>query len=128
MLPTTTLAGCRHCGHTLRGRSDKKFCDDQCRNAFNNERNSTRYALVRRVNAVLLRNRRILAALLEQQSETEVSREELLLHGFQFRYSTHHYQAQDGTHFQFCYDYGWCELLPERVLLVKRDALSRAIA
>ncbi|MFA6947300.1 MAG: DUF2116 family Zn-ribbon domain-containing protein, partial [Pedobacter sp.] len=27
---------CLDCGAALRGRTDKKFCDDQCRSNFNN--------------------------------------------------------------------------------------------
>ena len=29
---------CTLCSKTLKGRSDKKFCDDYCRSAYNNER------------------------------------------------------------------------------------------
>ncbi|RYY82142.1 MAG: hypothetical protein EOO15_23460 [Chitinophagaceae bacterium] len=124
---STTISNCRHCGDPLRGRSDKKFCDDQCRNAFNNEQNSGRYALVRRVNAVLLRNRRILAALVGAGETTKVSREDLLLHGFQFRYSTHQYVNGRGATYHFCYEYGWLELHPDRYLLVRRDNSAQPI-
>jgi len=27
---------CLHCDHVLKGRTDKKFCDDYCRNTYNN--------------------------------------------------------------------------------------------
>lgn len=121
MLSTTTHSTCRQCGHPLRGRSDKKFCGDPCRNTFNNEQNSTRYALVRRINAVLLRNRRILAALVGADETTRVSREDLLLQGFQFRYSTHQYTNGRGATYHFCYEYGWLELQGERFLLVRRE-------
>lgn len=118
---STTPTTCRQCGHPLRGRSDKKFCDDGCRNAYNNEQNSTRYALVRRINAVLLRNRRILAALIGPGDTTRVSRETLLLQGFQFRYSTHQYTNGRGAVYHFCYEFGWLELPAGRYLLVRRE-------
>ncbi|RYY86024.1 MAG: DUF2116 family Zn-ribbon domain-containing protein [Chitinophagaceae bacterium] len=126
MLPLTTLTECRHCGHPLRGRSDKKFCDDQCRNAFNNEQNSARNAMVRRVNAILLRNRRILSNMLGTSETTKVAREDLLLQGFQFRYNTHHYTNSRGAVYQFCYEYGWLQLHEERYLLVRRERFISA--
>lgn len=121
-MQASTQTTCRQCGQPLRGRCDKKFCNDGCRNAFNNEQNSARYALVRRVNAILLRNRRILAGLLGADETTKVSKEVLLLEGFQFRYGTHQYANGRGGVYQFCYEYGWLELSPERYLLVRRSA------
>jgi len=29
---------CLHCNHIIRGRADKKFCDDSCRSAYNNHK------------------------------------------------------------------------------------------
>ena len=51
---------CLDCGAVLRGRSDKKFCDDQCRNNYNNQLNSESYNLVRNINNKLKRNRRVM--------------------------------------------------------------------
>ena len=31
---------CPECGDKLKGRADKKFCSDACRNAYNNKLNS----------------------------------------------------------------------------------------
>ncbi|RYZ20896.1 MAG: hypothetical protein EOO16_15105 [Chitinophagaceae bacterium] len=119
MEPNTNA--CHQCGHALRGRSDKKFCNDYCRNAHNNALKSTQYTVVRRVNAVLTRNRRVLAELLGQEESTKASREELLLRGFQFRYHTHQYVNQRGATYHFCYEYGWLELASGRLLLVRRE-------
>ncbi|GAB4093377.1 hypothetical protein [Flaviaesturariibacter terrae] len=127
MLPTPSDRACQLCGHPLRGRSDKKFCDDHCRNAFNNEQNSARYAIVRRVNALLLRNRRILGELLAENETVQVSKELLLLRGFQFRYATHHFVNGRGATYHFCYELGWLELNPERFLLVRRNGLLPAL-
>ncbi|RYZ00404.1 MAG: hypothetical protein EOO11_01625 [Chitinophagaceae bacterium] len=114
------LAPCRHCGHALRGRSDKKFCNDYCRNAYNNARKGAGELQVRRINSALLKNRRILAGLLGAGDVGKASREELLLQGFHFRYGTHRYTNKRGGTYHFCYEYGWLELPDDRYLLVRR--------
>lgn len=54
-------ARCRECGEPLKGRSDKKFCGDGCRNAYNNRRRSSRTAVMREVNRTLARNHKALS-------------------------------------------------------------------
>ncbi|MBN2521295.1 MAG: hypothetical protein JXB17_12355, partial [Bacteroidales bacterium] len=54
---------CTECGEPIHGRSDKKFCCDQCRNIFNNRLNSNLNNYMRNINNVLRKNRRILAEL-----------------------------------------------------------------
>lgn len=121
MLTTPHPKGCLHCGHALRGRSDKKFCNDYCRNAHNNALKSTEQATVRNVNAILLRNRRILHHLVPAEGSARAEREELLLRGFHFRYHTHQYTNGRGAVYHFCYEYGWLELESGRLLLVRRE-------
>jgi len=109
---------CLLCGHPVRGRSDKKFCNDYCRNGYNNARSARDQVLVRQVNGVLQRNRRILAALLSEAPTARVLREELLLRGFQFHYATHSLKRQ-GQVYRCCYEFGWTELPEERLRLLR---------
>ncbi|WP_315824342.1 hypothetical protein [Paraflavitalea speifideaquila] len=51
---------CPACGKPVKGRADKRFCDDYCRNNYNNQLNSDSVNYVRNVNNILRRNRRIL--------------------------------------------------------------------
>lgn len=111
---------CLQCGHGLRGRIDKKFCNDYCRNAYNNCVKSAQYATVRRVNAILLRNRRVLSGLMEGEEVRKLAREELLLGGLQLRYHTHTYTNGRGAVYHFCYEFGWLELPGDRFLVVRR--------
>ena len=67
MTPENKL--CENCNKTIRGRSDKKFCNDYCRNAFNNNLNSPANNLVRRTNILLSKNRRILEALFTESEK-----------------------------------------------------------
>lgn len=36
-MTATETATCLNCDKTLKGRTDKKFCDDYCRNSYNNQ-------------------------------------------------------------------------------------------
>ncbi|MBK7480842.1 MAG: DUF2116 family Zn-ribbon domain-containing protein [Bacteroidales bacterium] len=54
---------CLDCGCTIRGRTDKKFCSDQCRNNYNNKLNRDTNNYMRNVHGLLRKNRRILADL-----------------------------------------------------------------
>lgn len=98
---------CQSCTQVLYGRLDKKFCDDGCRNNFNNQQNSIQNKEIRIINRILKRNRAILLALLsEGKKPMKVDREFLLLEGFNFKYLTHQGQGPDGLSYQICYDVG----------------------
>ncbi|MEP7253841.1 MAG: hypothetical protein ABI683_15720, partial [Ginsengibacter sp.] len=55
---------CLTCGKQVKGRTDKKFCDDYCRNNYNNQLKSNSTNLIRNVNNALGKNRRILESLI----------------------------------------------------------------
>ncbi|ULQ51808.1 hypothetical protein [Flavihumibacter fluvii] len=112
---------CQWCEKPIRGRSDKKFCDDTCRNAFNNHRTVGEYNLVRNINHALVRNRRILCRLLaDKEAVHRISREKLLQHGFQFKYCTHILRNQNGEPYYFCYEYGYHPLPHEMYLVIRQ--------
>ena len=99
---------CLDCGETIRGRSDKKFCSDLCRNNFNNRLNRDEMNFIRNVQNILRRNRRILAELNPGKS-VKLHRDELISRGFNFTFHTHSFIAQDGTTHYFCFDQGYYE-------------------
>lgn len=120
---TTHNRTCRSCGTPLRGRVDKKFCNDYCRNLFNNEQKSRNgYSpAVRSINNTLLKNRRILATFLKDQVETaRANRDKLLRLGFHFGYQTHMYTTRTGRQYHYCYDYGYLALENDWYLIVKK--------
>jgi predicted nucleic acid-binding Zn ribbon protein len=89
--PTTCLL----CEKPLKGRSDKKFCDDYCRAAYNNELKSASNNYIRNVNNALGKNRRILESLLPEGEQTaKANQDKLLQLGFQFKYHTHQYTTK----------------------------------
>lgn len=115
---------CLDCGETLIGRADKKFCNDICRNNYNNRLNSESTNLVRRVNTILRKNRRILAAL-NPMDKTTVHRDKLVEKGFNFNYITSIYTTQKGAVYHFCYEYGYLELDNDFFMLVLRNRKKR---
>jgi hypothetical protein len=108
---------CLECGETLRGRSDKKFCTDMCRNTYNNRLNGNCSNLIRNVNGILRKNRRILEQLFAQQSFM-LNREELAERGFNFNYVTHRKPIDRGLIGQFCYEFGYTLNEKQIVMLV----------
>jgi hypothetical protein len=112
---------CLSCQKVLKGRLDKKFCDDYCRNAYNNLQNSDRNNFVRNINNALRKNRRILEAIIpDSDGTTKITRQKLQEKGFDFKYLTHQYQNQKGNVYNFCYEYGYLPLEGDWLLLVKR--------
>ena len=110
-----TIRSCLECGEKIVGRADKKFCSDQCRNAYNNRLNSDTSNTVRNINNILRKNRRILAELNKQSDKTMVTRENMLTSGFNFTYHTHTYTTKKGDVYHFCYEQGYL-FLPEKEL------------
>lgn len=120
MIQTTANRECLACGKPLHGRADKKFCNDYCRNAYNNNLKSASSPYVRNINNTLQKNRRILEAALGTEEMQKVQKEKLLQEGFSFKYLTHTYMNKKGNTYFFCYEYGYLPLEHEWYLVVKR--------
>ncbi len=111
---------CLECDEKLLGRADKKFCSDQCRNAYNNRNNSDANNLVRNINNALRKNRRILVEACPEE-KTKTTRDRLLQKGFSFKYFTNTYETKAGIVYHFCYEMGYLPLDNDEVLIVKRE-------
>ena len=112
---------CLNCKKPVKGRTDKKFCDDYCRNNYNNQLKSNTINLVRNINNALGKNRRILDSLFtDGEGIAKTNKNRLLQKGFQFKYITHTYTNKKGDTYFFCYDIGYLPLESDWYLLVKR--------
>ncbi|MBS1487469.1 MAG: hypothetical protein JST43_07745 [Bacteroidetes bacterium] len=113
---------CFECGEKIKGRSDKKFCSDQCRVAYNNRLNSDETNFVRNVNNALRKNRRILLTL-NPSGKTKMHRNKLTEQGFDFQLFTSLYTTKDGAVYHYCYEQGYLQIDKDWFLLVvKREA------
>lgn len=106
LLNMTTSGRCAECGAILHGRSDKKFCDDQCRSTFNNKSYALEYKTVNSINRILLSNRRILGSLLKG-SDTSIKWSQLLALGFNPDYCTAISRSKGNDLVYHCYEYKW---------------------
>lgn len=100
---------CLECGKPLIGRSDKKYCDDSCRNANYNRNHQAANNYMRKVNRILSKNRAILQELNPSET-TKVSRKQLTTEGFNFDFYTNIFTTKNGKTYFFCYDHGYLDL------------------
>lgn len=122
MTTATPPRFCIACNKPLKGRTDKKFCDDNCRNNYNNQLNANNNNLVRNINNALAKNRRILESLISPgDAMAKCSKDVLLQQGFRFKYFTHEYSNPVGSKYCFCYDYGYLPLENDMYLIVKKE-------
>lgn len=113
-----TSKECLECGEKIIGRSDKKFCSDLCRNAYNNKLNTDATNYVRNINNALRKNRRILEEICKDD-KAKTSRSQLFAEGFDFTHFTSLRKTQKGSVYHFVYDYGYLELENDIFLIVK---------
>lgn len=113
---------CLYCEKPVKGRSDKKFCDDYCRAAYNNDLKSASNNYIRNVNNALGKNRRILESLLHEGEQTaKANKDKLIEKGFQFKYHTEQLIAKNGNIYFYCYEYGYRPIENNWFLIVKKN-------
>jgi len=110
-------AKCVNCGEIIIGRTDKKFCSDQCRYGYNNKIKRQNEKLILDINKTLRKNRKILKQF-NPEGKTTIRTEYLLKLGFDFRYHTHTYTTKNNNEYRFCYEYGYLKLDEEKTLIV----------
>lgn len=119
----TIVKKCLSCGKVVKGRTDKKFCDDYCRNNFNNQKKSKEnYSpYVKGILNTLLKNRKILETLLPPDKQTiHFKKEKLVQAGFIFKYFTHTYINKQRETYFYCFDFGYKQLENDWLMIVKR--------
>ena len=111
---------CLVCKEPLKGRIDKKFCSDYCRNAYNNHINKDSKNLIRNINNRLRKNYKILSEL-NTKGKTKVTRTKLYDKGFDFQFFTSIYKTKTGNTYFYIYNEGSLALENETFLLIKRE-------
>jgi predicted nucleic acid-binding Zn ribbon protein len=111
---------CLECGEIIIGRSDKKFCSDYCRNAYNNKQNRVSNNLIRNVNNRLKKNWKILEEL-NPNDKTKVHVNKLKEKGFDFNLFTGIYTTKKQTVYYFVYNQGYLKTDNNYYILVKKQ-------
>ena len=111
---------CIECGGKILGRSDKKFCNAQCRNNYNNRLKNESEKFILETNRILRKNRTILKQL-NPIGKSTVRREYLELVGFDFDHFTRIYRTQTGNAYYMCYEFGYMHVENEKVLIINQQ-------
>jgi|SRR5690606_8113528 len=123
MIHDSVIRRCFACDKPLRGRADKKYCDDSCRNYYHNHVRYRRDEKVKKVNAILSKNLNILESLLPRDRDHVVVTKEYLLElGFNFKFVTHLAVSNSNKLFHFCYWIGYHQLNEDCFLLTRAGA------
>jgi predicted nucleic acid-binding Zn ribbon protein len=112
---------CLICKTPLIGRSDKKFCTDQCRAVANNRQNSGPEKMFLATQRILRKNRNILKNLCPNQKDM-VRKDQLISAGFNFDCFTSILITSTRQSYYFSYDYAFIPLIDsdvEKALIVK---------
>lgn len=112
---------CLECGEKILGRSDKKFCNDACRNAYNNKQNKDHTNLMRNIHNKLRKNYRILSSLEFAEGKAKTTQAKLTAQGFSFEYFTSLKVYKNGAEYRFVYDIGYKFLEEGWILVVKKE-------
>lgn len=120
---TSEKRRCLFCGEILLGRSDKKYCDDNCRNNHHyqikhvDDDDDNRY-FVKMINASLWKNRKILMSLNTRRSAV-VKKKSLVDENFDFELVTSVCRTKKGIEYKVVYDYAYKILNDDEVLLFR---------
>ena len=115
---------CLECGDVIKGRADKKFCDDQCRSNYNNKLNNDGTAEMRNVNNILRKNRKILETVVHDDGRGRISKAKLTDAGFNFKYFTQLHTTLKGTTYKLCYDFGYMPVENDYYVVIKWGTFS----
>ena len=111
---------CLECKEAVKGRVDKKFCSDYCRNAYNNQVNKGSKNLIRNINNRLRKNYKILSEL-NGSGKTKVTRTKLYDNGFDFQFFTSIYKTKTGNTYFYVYNEGYLTLENDTFLLIRKE-------
>lgn len=112
---------CLYCNEKMQGRSDKKFCNANCRSSYHNQNKNAQEHYIREINKQLRKNRSALKKACPWGKAT-VRKEFLKQLGMDFKYITHSWKSQYGNLYFFCYDYGYMQVDdPLKVLIIQQQ-------
>ena len=99
---------CLNCGKIAYGRSDRKFCCQQCKNAWHNARTRESRLYRSRIITALGRNYNVLRSALER-GELSIDLMTLQDRGFRPCYVTGHRSVRYGSDVCRCFDISYCQ-------------------
>lgn len=95
---------CLSCGNKLSGRTDKKFCNNSCKNDYHNTIHPNGNGVEKMVSAAIRRNRKILQNLFDD-GLCKLEKTDLEHFGFSFKGLTGIEEMEKGMMKYFCYEF-----------------------
>ncbi|MBT8244702.1 MAG: hypothetical protein HKP48_11470 [Winogradskyella sp.] len=101
------IKNCLHCNKELTGRTDKKYCDSNCKSSHQYKREKQRpERFYNKVDNQLRLNRKLLKEY--NRAGKATVRSSILIHkGFNPKFFTHYWKNQKGDIYLFVYEYGF---------------------
>ena len=101
------MVKCLECKEPIVGRSDKLFCNANCKSAYHYQKNrESERPLFKKIDLQLKLNRRLLKRF-NASGKSVIRKEEFLAQGFDPKYFTHYWKNQKGEVYLFCYEFGF---------------------
>lgn len=98
---------CLNCETELRGRMDKKYCNDYCKSNHHYEKNKSKEnTLFKKIDEQLKLNRRLLRDF-NRAGKSTVRVGKITEAGFNPKYFTHYWKNQKGDVYLFCFEFGF---------------------
>jgi len=111
---------CLECGTTIAGRSDKRFCSDNCRAAYHRREHTDEIKLYKAIDSALKHNHKILRLLFDKGNRI-VSKEHLLRYGFNFDIFTSSFKPLFKRRYYICYNYKYIPLIGRLFKIERKD-------
>ena len=112
---------CRLCKKIVRGRSDKKFCSNACKNEYHFRLRKSTQGVVTETDKILHRNRPILLECIgKNKKQIRISRTILDKKKFNHSYITGYYINSKEKVYHLIYDFAWMEFSDGSILIIRR--------
>lgn len=105
---------CLDCAKEVVGRSDKIFCDKECRSSYHYKKNRAKnLTLFKQIDLQIKLNRKLLMHF-NQAGKAVIRKDKLIAAGFNPKYFTHYWKNQKGDVYLFCYEHGYLAKTEQR--------------
>lgn len=111
---------CLLCSQPIKGRSDKKFCNTACKNAFHHDQKVEQESHFRETDRIIRQNYRILLGLLGTAHETVLEPLRLDAVGFKWEYVTRIFKNKQGCEYYVLYDCAWTRVSEMEVRVIRK--------
>jgi hypothetical protein len=112
---------CLTCQKTIIGRSDKKYCSVDCKNALHAKKRQEKPDIFRETNGWLHRNHAILATIMGNSKKEMLDKNILTRANFKFEFMTGVYFNKEQKMYRLIYDYAWMDFSDQKVLIVRKQ-------